>query len=345
MIKVIFIALALLLEIYGLYNLSRTESSDWVLFIYLLQHAVASVLLAVAGWYLIAEKFRQPRLPITLLLFNVSFFIPVLGLPSVFAAVFISGFRRRTKIRHPFASLVMPEFVLSLRETEIKFSQGGIKSRLAHSSTPTSQRLQSLLALQGIPARVSSPLLQDMLGDSSDDIRLVAYGLLDSREKKITAQIHHEIVNMRTAESKEIRLVGYRQLAELYWEMVYAGLAQGDLRTHALNQSLLNVDSALALSNQDTGLLFLKGRILLESKKYEESRQVLEFAMTLGLPESRALPYIVEIAFHRRDYSMVQQLLTRLSVYQLTPIMKNAIRFWVISPSTPRGMLKNESSK
>jgi hypothetical protein len=239
----------------------------------------------------------------------------------------------------------MPEFVLSLRETEIKFSQGGIKSRLAHSSTPTSQRLQSLLALQGIPARVSSPLLQDMLGDSSDDIRLVAYGLLDSREKKITAQIHHEIVNMRTAESKEIRLVGYRQLAELYWEMVYAGLAQGDLRTHALNQSLLNVDSALALSNQDTGLLFLKGRILLESKKYEESRQVLEFAMTLGLPESRALPYIVEIAFHRRDYSMVQQLLTRLSVYQLTPIMKNAIRFWVISPSTPRGMLKNESSK
>jgi hypothetical protein len=239
----------------------------------------------------------------------------------------------------------MPEYVLSMRETEIKFSQGGIKSRLAHSATPTPQRLQSLLALQGIPARVSSPLLQDMLGDSSDDIRLVAYGLLDSREKKITAQIHQEIVNMRKAESKEMRLVGYRHLAELYWEMVYAGLAQGDLRIHALNQSLINANFALELASQDTGLLFLKGRVLLESKKYEESKQILEFAMTLGLPESRALPYIVEIAFHRRDYSAVQQLLTRLSIYQLSPIMKNAIQFWVNSPSTPRGLLRKEGGK
>ena len=345
MIKAIIIALALLLEISALNTILAKGSSDWLLFTFLLQHAVASLLLAVSGWYFFPAKFRQPRLPIILLLFNFSFFIPLLGLAGILFAVLISGFRRRAKILHPFASLVMPEFVLSLRETEIKFSQGGIKSRLAHSATPTPQRLQSLLALQGIPARVSSPLLQDMLGDSSDDIRLVAYGLLDSREKKITAQIHQEIVNLRTAESKEMRLVGYRHLAELYWEMVYAGLAQGDLRTHALNQSLINANFALELDKQDTGLLFLKGRILLESKKYEESKQILEFAMTLGLPESRALPYIVEIAFYRRDYSSVQQLLTRLSVYQLTPIMKNAIQFWVDSPGSPRGLLTQESGK
>lgn len=329
MIKFVFIALALMLELTGVTTAWKSGSSDGTLLMYLFQHALASLLLAVACWYFLSGNYRQPRWLITLLFFNFAFFIPVLGLPGVFVAMFIAGYRRRARVSQPFTNLVMPEFVLSLRESEIRFSQGGIKSRLAHSSIPTQQRLQSLLALQGIPARVSSPLLQDMLGDASDDIRLVAYGLLDSREKKITAQIHRELVNLRTAESRELRLVGLRHLAELYWEMVYAGLAQGDLRIHALNQALYYADSALKLANQDTGLLFLKGRILLESKSYEEARLILELAMSYGLPESRALPYIVEIAFNRRDFATVQNLLAQLSVYQLTPIMKNAIQFWV----------------
>jgi hypothetical protein len=332
MIKFAFVALALALEISGLVTVLKNGNSDWILFLYLLQHIASSLLLAVGGWYFMPDKYRYPRFPVTLLLFNFSFFIPVLGLPGVFVAVLISGYRRRSKIEHPFSRLVLPEFVLSLREPEMKFSQGGIKSRLTHSSIPTPQRLQSLLALQGIPARISSPLLQDMLGDSSDDIRLVAYGLLDSREKKITAQIHRELVNLRSAESREMQLMGLRHLAELYWEMIYAGLAQGDLRIHALNQALTYADSALKLAKQDTGLLFLKGRILLESKRYEEAQLILASAMEHGLPESRALPYVVEIAFNRRDYKTVQDLLLRLSVLQVTPIMKNAIQFWVTRP-------------
>ncbi len=180
MIKFTFILLALILETSSIFTILKNDNSNWILFFYLLQHGVASLFLALAGWYFIDEKHRQPRALITLLLFNLSFFIPMLGLPSVFLAILISAYRRPVRIAQPFSSLVMPEFVLSIRETEIKFSQGGIKSRLAHSATPAPQRLKSLFALQGMPARVSSPLLQDMLGDSSDDIRLVAYGLLDS---------------------------------------------------------------------------------------------------------------------------------------------------------------------
>lgn len=329
MIKFLLATLGLVLEISAIATISLNSGSDGILFLCLLQHALSSLLLALSGWYFMPEKFRHPRRPVTLLLFNVAFFIPLLGLPGAYAAAMLSVYRRHDRVLPPFAHLVLPEFVLSLREPEIKFSQGGIKSRLAHTSIPTQRRLQSLLALQGIPARVSSPLLQNMLGDTSDDIRLVAYGLLDSREKKITAQIHAELVNLRSAESKELRLVGLRHLAELYWEMIYAGLAQGDLRTHALNQALYYADAALHLENQDTGLLFLKGRILLEAKRYEEAQLILGSAISHGLPESRAIPYIVEIAFNRRDYGTVQSLLSRLSISQVTPIMKSAINFWV----------------
>lgn len=329
MIRLVFLAVALVLEISSLSALLQGGSHDWMLFVYLAQHALASAFATAFVWQFIPKRFRHPRLPVLLLLFNFSFFIPLLGMLGVIAAIVIAGFRRRTTITQPFASLILPEFVLSLREPDNKFSQGGIKSRLAQSSIPTPQRLQSLLALQGMPARVSSPLLQDMLDDSSDDIRLVAYGLLDSREKKITAQIHRELGNLKSAESRELRLIGLRHLAELYWELVYAGLAQGDLRTHALNQALSYIDSALELAGLDTGLLLLKGRILHELKRHEEAYLLLEQAMANGLPESRVLPYIVEIAFDRRDFRTVRSLLARLSASQVTPVMKGAIQFWV----------------
>jgi hypothetical protein len=44
------------------------------------------------------------------------------------------------------------------------------------------------------------------------------------------------------------------------------------------------------------------------------------------------LPYIVEIAFDRRDYRTVSDLLSRISILQVTPIVKGAIRFWVGRP-------------
>ena len=78
--------------------------------------------------------------------------------------------------------------------------------------------------------------------------------------------------------------------------------------------------------------------------KYEEAYQIFEQAMARGLPESRVLPYIVEIAFNRRDYKQVRDLLSRLSASQVTPIMKGAINFWVgnseaVSFSTSKGSL------
>lgn len=307
-------------------------TGDRMLLLFLLQHGIASLILAFFVRNLLPKKYRKPKLPILILLFNFSFFIPLLGLIGILTAVVISGLRRRAVVSRPFTNLVLPEFVLSLREPEGRFSQGGIKSRLSQAGIPAPQRLQSLLALQGMPARISSPLLQDLLGDASEDIRLVAYGLLDSREKKITAQIHRELANLKTAEGNDLRLICLRHLAELYWELVYAGLAQGDLRLHALDQALSYADQALLLAPRENGLRFLKGRILHELKRNDEAYEIFEQAMANGLPESRVLPYIVEIAFDRGDYGTVRSLLSRISASQVTPIMKGAIHFWVGSP-------------
>ncbi len=329
MIEAALIIFALGADLSSLSQAMLNGRSDEALALFLIVHAAACGALTVLVWHRMPQKFRQPRAPVMLLLFNFCFFVPVLGLPGLLAATFVANFRRRPVAAPAFAALTVPEFVISRREQDPKFSQQGIKSRLERSSIPAPQRLQSLLALQGVPPRISSPLLHHMLGDTSDDIRLVAYGLLDGREKKITADINQELDNLKTADGTERRLISQKRLAELYWELAYSGLAQGDLRVHALTQALLYADEALSLAPQDAGLSFLKGRVLHELKRDDEAYQMLQDAITRGLPDSRALPYIVEILFYRGDYTTVRMLLKRISALQVTPIMKGVTRFWV----------------
>ncbi|MFP3656764.1 sugar ABC transporter permease, partial [Burkholderia sp. SIMBA_052] len=78
------------------------------------------------------------------------------------------------------------------------------------------------------PARTVSPLLQGMLADPLDDIRLLAYGILDNREKTLTQQILVERpkldVKLHPELSDAERAHANRTLAQLYSELIYENL-------------------------------------------------------------------------------------------------------------------------
>ncbi len=332
MTRMMIIMAAIALDAYGISSVLPNTDSEWILVRFLLEHAAASMLLAWSTWYFLPPNLREPRLPVSLLLFNFAFLIPILGIAGILGAARIADYLRRVSVAPPFTHVPLPEFITSRSASEVRFSPGGIRSRLARPSIPPPQRLHSLLALQAIPPHLSSRLLQTTLADHSDDIRLVAYGLLDSREKAITEQIHRELANLKTAPDEARRLIFRQHLAELYWELVYSGLAQGDLLAHALDQALSHVDGALQLAPQDAGLQFLKARILHRMKRDAEAYPLFEEAMRNGLPEARVLSYLAEIEFDRGDYAAVRRLLALIPESQVTPLLKPAIRFWTSRP-------------
>lgn len=297
---------------------------------YLLPRVVTSLLLAVAGHFALSQYPRiTQRLFLVLLLFNAVFFIPVLGAFSVLFVALATAWLRQPQQRLAFTHLVMPEFKLSTREPAKQFNPSGIRSTLMQTSIPSTKRLQLLIALQGVPSRISTPLLREHLEDESEDIRLIAYGLLDSREKAINAQIHREMLALRGIQDEEKRISTLQYLAELYWEMNYSRLAQGDLRLHALQQALAFTKQSLQLCYDHAGMHFLKARILLELGDHMEAAAAFEEAERLGIPESRTLPYLAEIAFARKQYAVVRCLLSRLAAYPVSPTLQNIIQLWI----------------
>jgi tetratricopeptide (TPR) repeat protein len=189
--------------------------------------------------------------------------------------------------------------------------------------------MQALLTLQAVPGRVANPILENLLGDETDDVRLLAFGMLDSAEKKISVQIQHERELLDTESTTEQRFDCLRHLAELHWELIYASLAQGELRRHILSQARTYLASALALGVAPSpGLLFLQGRILLAQGEIEPAQAAIEQALALGLSRISALPYLAEIAYRRRQFSVVQDCMRQLTQFNIAPRPRAIADLW-----------------
>ena len=322
--------IALGLEVLAVFWLSPLRGgSESNLLTFLLVHAVASLCLAAFVSASLPPRMRRPVPAVILLLFTFSFFIPILGLIGQVVAVLVSRYLPRVIPRLPYGEISRVEFEFPPREIRerTRYGAGGLTSRLRNSSVPKETRFRSLLALQGMPARIANPLLQEMLRDPADEVRLVAYGILDSQEKRINQHIHEQINKLREAASPELKLIASRRLAELYWELVYGGLVRGDVRLYALGETTRYLDQAMQIAPGDAGLWLLKGKVLLYQRD-SAAEAALHRAVANGLEETRVLAYLGQIAYERRQYDEVRRIFKSLGQSQYSPRLSAAVRYW-----------------
>ncbi len=278
----------------------------------LVSHSVASAIVASSTYLFLPIRFRKPRTVVWLLMFNFAFIAPVIG---ALGMLLLTRFTLRKKLRKTRMakpiSVALPEFDVQTKEIH-HGAHGAVRSRLAI-NVPADIRMQSLLTLQAAPQRVANPILEELLGDTTDDVRLVAFGMLDAKETLLFTHIKHERHALTEDLSVDQKYACLAHLAELHWELVYAGLANGELLRHVLTQALKYLDAALTLDLPPTcSLVFLKGRILLAQDDSHGAEILIKQAMALGQPLISALPYLAEIAFNKRDFAVLKPIMQQL---------------------------------
>jgi hypothetical protein len=204
-----------------------------------------------------------------------------------------------------------------------------LDARLASPRAPLELRMNALMAVQHVPPRHVSGLLRQALGESSDDLRLLAYGILDGKEKVIAGGLQGARAALQQATSREQTHAAARQLAELQLELVYQGLVQGELRRQALAEGRRHADMALHCRVDDAGLWLLSARLHLHAGQAEAAGEAFSRAVLMGLPEARVHPYLAELAFLRGDYAAVRAHLAQLPVAARTQQMALLADFWV----------------
>lgn len=164
------------------------EHSDSALASYLLAHALASALLSLFVLPLLRATQSRPRLPILILLALWIYAVPIAGFLGMLAGALVLRYYRSPRIHSTFESLQLPEFDQHQR-IKGSFRQTGLRSFLGNPEVPKKDRMRAMVSLQHVSGRVASPLLRNVLNDPSEDLRLLAYGMLDTLEQRISPDI------------------------------------------------------------------------------------------------------------------------------------------------------------
>ena len=160
------------------------------------------------------------------------------------------------------------------------------------------QRQQSVLATLRLRDQEAIPLLRQALQDSEDDVRLLAYALLDRKEEAITARIRLHQRQLVTAEPAQ-RFSHHSAIAYDCWELIHVGLVQGDVMNYLLQTARTHTEEALVLRPQTAGLQFLLGKLLVRTGELELASEAFRQAEQLGI-DSKIVNYqLAEIDFSR----------------------------------------------
>ena len=188
--------------------------------------------------------------------------------------------------------------------------------------------MKALLSAHAMSPRFSVPMLKELLGDEADDLRLLAYGMLDSREKTLNALIDDLLKKLDNCREPNLCQLYQKQIAEVYWAFAYEHLAEGDMLSYMLGQAERYTRAALA-TKADGDLWVLLAQILIRQQKLADVDHAFKQAIKLGMPAMRIQPYLAELAYQRHDYSAVREHLKLIPFNNQSAQIANLQRFWL----------------
>ncbi len=291
-------------------------------------HLLAVVIGIRYAMSMLPERYCYPKTHAVSVLGLPMLLIPFFGLIGMSAAV-MTAIRKPVEKEPEFAvAIALPE--LPFKPVDIDPSQGlggGLLSVIKHDADPV-RRVKAVLSTKKIADRHAVPILQLALKDPVDDVRLLAYSMLDQKENTINLKIKDTLTEIdRSTHIVRARL--HKELANLFWELAYMELAQGEVLVHVLAKAREHIELSLRDKN-DAGGYFLLGRILLKQGQLDLAEQALKRACEAGMEEANIASYLAEIAFHRNDYHLIPSILEALPANErIRQPVKGVAEYWL----------------
>lgn len=296
-------------------------------------HAVASALAAAAAGALFPPAYRRPRRLVWGLLFGLNFFAPLLGLTAYFLGIWGGHWFPQLLKPKLFNTVAQPEYTVTRDDIYARLRGAAARARLLNRAAPQDARVEALLTVGQMPSPATGVLLRELLSDPSDDMRLLAYGLLDRREKHVSNRLATERVLLEAAtevgDRDSERLICGR-IAQLYWELVYQGLAQGDTARYALEQTLIHAERALRDDASDGPRWLLIARTRLRRRELPEADAALAQALSYGMPRVAVLPYLAELRFEQGRYEEVRAAMFELGATPGSETLAAMQQYWAV---------------
>jgi hypothetical protein len=306
---------AIAAEVVALALLARGRADAATLAFFLPLHAIGCVLLAITIGMKFPPAYRRPRRYLWALLFGVNFFVPLIGLAASVLGVIGGTLFPNLLKPTAFRRVVEPDFTATRDYDLTRLRGGAVRARLRTQAMPAQARFEALLAIGANHSPAASAALREMLTDQVDDMRLLAYGLLDRREKEIAEALARERLILEAAQGvgdRDAARPVFGRIGQLYWELVYQELVQGDMATYATEQALIHTEQALRGDSADGPRWLLIARVRMRRGELREADAAFGAALEYGMRRIAVLPYLAELRYRQRRYADVRRLMYEL---------------------------------
>jgi len=287
--------------------------------------SVMSTIIAIFATYVLKKRYKDNFWKIFLffLLFNLA--IPIVGVILTLWIVYylriVTYEKRLENVHH----IDMSEFSSDFIKVKRIFGEGSMKELLTNNELDTSMKMKALVSLSDNIQKRDIHLIKGALSSRDDEIRLYSFAIIDNLERNINNRIHQTMQMYRssTNEKEEAKLA--KELALLYWEVVYFELADEELKLFIAREVDRYASKALTFYTEDNDLYFILGRCCLLTKEYVRAKKYLEVIVT---HDKRAVPYLAELYFIEKSYDKVAKLLADADWLRSDQLLNPVIELW-----------------
>ncbi|WP_457680841.1 tetratricopeptide repeat protein [Thermovibrio sp.] len=276
----------------------------------LIIHLIISVILTIITIIFIPKRYRRS------IKAAASIFLSILLLPIIgyFTAplLYIVILRRQRRDILPWISQIPIEDI-TLESVKVKPRKFGESALQLFKREASKLDERAIFLLKELKSPIAVEIAKRALVSRNDEVRLTAFSLISKLEEEINEKISFLKKRLKERISKKEEREIYKKLALLYWELLYFNLVDKELERFVLDETLSYLSKALE-GGEDSELLLLVGRIYLKKGEHEKAVEYLYRALKVGdkVSRIRALPYIAEVEFYRKNYQKVKEIFKEL---------------------------------
>lgn len=294
-------------------------------------HGILSAVVSVTAYLLLRRRFEDAPLYIAAFFWFFNVGVPVLG---YFFSAWIIYYLRTVEyatVIHNTRQLNLDELDQEYPEVRRVFGEGSMQELISNELAPAKLKLRALVALADKITNKNVSLIKHSLSDKNDEVRLFSFALIDKLERDINDSIHKTLERYKAAKSDAARAPLAKQLAFLYWELVYYELSDEVLKAFLLDETIKYANEALRYNKVDMSMRKLLGKVYLMKKEFDNAATQLVVVVENDALDSYTYPYLAEIHFNSRNFRSVKAMMAHAKNLDMNPTLYPVVEQWSAS--------------
>ncbi len=298
-----------------------------ILYLFVINLIVSAIIAYILAYYCI-KRLVNNKSGFFFLLLSISAFIPILGTITIISMIFLLIGYNKSAYAIEIQSLPPIDYTKEKIAKVAAYAAGWAAIRLESTAFSKKEREQALISINKGFGREVNIINRQLLSDNMDELRLYAFSLLENQQNFINKKISELLKDYTQKHSTAHKVLIEKQLALLYWELVYLNLTEDALRRLIIEKCLSLAQSALKVLTTDATLWTLMAKIHLASHQIPDAINAFNKAEKYKAPPSKIYPYLAELSFQKREYSQIKHYLCSDAAFRDIPKLSRVVEFW-----------------